>query len=64
MNLRSEDNSWELVLSLNRESRDQVQIARFGGRSLYPLSYFSGPTYKTLQLKFMPNLHLFMESLL
>lgn len=44
--------------------QDQIQIARFGDRSFYPLRYLSDPTYKILKLKFMSNLHLFMESLL
>lgn len=42
---------------------DQIQMATFGGRSLYPLSYLSGTAYKILQLKFTPSLHLFMENL-
>lgn len=43
---------------------DQIQMATFGGRSLYPLSYLLGPAYKIhMQLKFTPNLHLFMENL-
>lgn len=46
---RSEDILWVSALSLHHTGpRDRTYVVRFGNKSLYPLSYLSGPIYANL----------------
>ena len=43
---RSEDSSWELILSVHLVGpRDQTQVFRLCDKPLYPLVHLTGPTF-------------------
>lgn len=48
---RSEDNSWEQVLSYHVGSWDWTQVVRFGRKYLYSLSHLTAPLQMLLKHK-------------